>query len=107
MPDSTGGRAALARRRRAGRGGVRRHRDRVARVARRRPTLRQRAVDLQVAADDHHFTYTWEWAGVPIIRLPDDIMVLQELFWGYRPQRVVETGVARGGSMVLDASLMR
>lgn len=69
--------------------------------------IRRRAIDLQVAADRHHFTYTWEWLGVPIIRLPDDIVVLQELFWSYRPQRVVETGVARGGSMLLDASLMR
>ena len=69
--------------------------------------LRQRAVDLQVAAERHHFTYQWEWAGVPIIRLPDDIMVLQEISWSYRPQRIVETGVARGGSMLLDASLMR
>ncbi len=69
--------------------------------------LRRQAVDLQVAADRHHFTYTWEWLGVPIIRLPDDVVVLQEIFWDYRPQRVVETGVARGGSMLLDASLMR
>jgi cephalosporin hydroxylase len=68
--------------------------------------LRRRAVDLQEAADAHHYTYTWEWLGVPIIRLPDDVMVLQELFWAYRPQRVVETGVARGGSMLLDTSLM-
>lgn len=69
--------------------------------------LRQEAVSLQVAAERHNFTYLWEWAGVPIIRLPDDIVVLQEIFWSYRPQRVVETGVARGGSMLLDASLMR
>jgi cephalosporin hydroxylase len=69
--------------------------------------IRQQAVDLQVAAERHHFTYQWEWAGVPIIRLPDDIMVLQEICWSYRPQRIVETGVARGGSMLLDASLMR
>jgi cephalosporin hydroxylase len=69
--------------------------------------IRQQAIDLQASADRHHFTYTWEWLGVPIIRLPDDIVVLQEIFWSYRPQRVVETGVARGGSMLLDASLMR
>jgi cephalosporin hydroxylase len=69
--------------------------------------LRQQAVDLQRRADEHSYTYTWEWLGAPIIRLPDDIVVLQELFWAYRPQRVVETGVARGGSMLLDASLMR
>lgn len=69
--------------------------------------LRSKAVALQLDADEHRFTYTWEWAGVPIIRLPDDIMVAQELFWSYRPQRVVETGVARGGSVLLYASLMR
>jgi cephalosporin hydroxylase len=69
--------------------------------------LRQQAVELQQAAEEHRYTYTWEWLGVPIIRMPDDIVVLQELFWEYRPQRVVETGVARGGSMLLDASLMR
>ncbi|MEO5852621.1 MAG: CmcI family methyltransferase [Nocardioides sp.] len=69
--------------------------------------LRGQAVDLQVAAERHHYTYHWEWAGVPVIRIPDDVMVLQELFWSYRPQRVVETGVARGGSMLLNASLMQ
>lgn len=70
-------------------------------------SLRQQAVDLQVAAERHHYTYHWEWAGVPVIRIPDDVMVLQELFWSYRPERVVETGVARGGSMLLNTSLMR
>lgn len=69
--------------------------------------LRQQAVDLQVAAEGRQYTYLWEWAGVPVIRLPDDIMVLQELFWSYRPERVLETGVARGGSMLLNASLMQ
>lgn len=69
--------------------------------------LRRSAVSLQVEAEAHHYTYTWEWAGVPIIRLPDDIVVLQEIFWSYRPERVVETGVARGGSVVLYNSMMR
>ena len=69
--------------------------------------LRRQAVDLQVAAEEHSYTYTWEWAGVPIIRLPDDVVVLQELIWSYRPTHIVETGVARGGSMVLNTSLQR
>jgi cephalosporin hydroxylase len=67
--------------------------------------LRQQAVNLQVSADAHHHTYLWEWLGVPVIRLPDDIVVLQELIWDYRPERIVETGIARGGSMILNASL--
>lgn len=69
--------------------------------------LRQQTVALQMAAERYRYTYSWDWLGVPVIRVADDIMVLQELFWSYRPQRVVETGVARGGSMLLDASLMR
>jgi cephalosporin hydroxylase len=69
--------------------------------------LRAEAVALQQHAEAHRYTYTWEWLGVPIIRIPDDMVVLQELFWSYRPQRVVETGIARGGSMLLDASLMK
>lgn len=67
--------------------------------------LRRRAVELQVSAEEHRYTYTWEWLGVPVIRLPDDIVVLQEIIWRYRPHAIVETGVARGGSMVLNASL--
>lgn len=69
--------------------------------------LRRAAVDLQVAADAHRYTYTWTWLGVPVIRLPDDIVVLQELIWDYQPEAIVETGVARGGSVVLSASLQR
>lgn len=67
--------------------------------------LRQLAVDLQIEADSFHLTYQWEWLGVPVIRLPDDIVVLQELIWEYRPTAIVETGVARGGSLILNASL--
>lgn len=67
--------------------------------------LRTQAVRLQADADRHHYTYQWEWGGVPVIRLPDDIVVLQELIWAYRPTAIVETGIARGGSMILNASL--
>lgn len=70
-------------------------------------TLRATAVALQLDADESHYTYLREWAGVPIIRLPDDIVVFQELVWEYRPQRIVETGIARGGSLLLSASLQR
>lgn len=70
-------------------------------------SLRREAVELQISAERYRYTYTWEWLGVPVIRLPDDVVVLQELVWSYRPQRIVETGIARGGSMLLDASLMQ
>ena len=69
--------------------------------------LRQMAVDLQVAAERVSYTYVREWLGVPIIRLAEDIVVLQELIWEMKPDRIVETGIARGGSLLLNASLQR
>jgi cephalosporin hydroxylase len=68
--------------------------------------LHSRALSLQEQAAEHEFGYHWEWCGVPIIRLPDDIVLFQEIVWAIRPACIVETGVARGGSVALSASLM-
>lgn len=68
--------------------------------------LRSKAVELQIAAEEHRYTYHHEWLGVPIIRLPDDIVLQQEIVHHLRPSAIIETGVARGGSLVLSASLM-
>lgn len=68
--------------------------------------LRSHAIKLVVESNKHNYGYQWEWCGVPIIRHPDDIVLQQEIMWTLKPARVVETGVARGGSLVLSASLM-
>jgi len=68
--------------------------------------LRNKAVEMILESNKHNFGYQWEWCGVPIIRHPDDIVLQQEIMWNLRPARVVETGVARGGSLVLSSSLM-
>jgi len=68
--------------------------------------LRTEAVALQIRAEEHRYTYQHEWLGVPIIRLPDDIVLQQEVVNHLRPSCIIETGVARGGSLVLSASLM-
>lgn len=67
--------------------------------------LRVKALEFQRALDEHHYTYQFEWLGVPIVRLPDDIVVLQEIIHAERPDSIVETGVARGGSVILSASM--
>lgn len=46
------------------------------------------------------------WLGVPIIQFPSDILMLQELVWKVRPELVVETGVAHGGTSLLFASIL-
>jgi cephalosporin hydroxylase len=65
------------------------------------------AVDALVAADRHEYPYLWSWWGVPIIQLPADVMATQEVIFNARPDIVIETGVARGGSLIFMASLLR
>lgn len=50
--------------------------------------------------------YEPTWLGIPIIQFPEDIVMMQELIWKVRPDVIVETGVAHGGSAVLYASIL-
>ncbi len=69
-------------------------------------SLREQAVQLTIASDEFKYGYQWEWCGVPIIRHPDDIVLQQEIMWALKPSKVIETGIARGGSVVLSHSLL-
>jgi cephalosporin hydroxylase len=54
----------------------------------------------------HKYAYCFDWLGLPIIQHPVDIIVLQELIWKVRPAVIIETGIARGGSLVFYASML-
>ena len=54
---------------------------------------------------DVKYVYGFTWLGRPVIQLPEDLLRMQELLWRERPDVVVETGVAHGGSLVFHASL--
>lgn len=58
------------------------------------------------AADKYNYHYLWTWLGVPIIQLPADVMATQEVIWATKPDVIIETGVARGGSVLFMASLL-
>jgi cephalosporin hydroxylase len=62
---------------------------------------------LQKELSKHNYVYQWNWMGIPIIKMPDDIMVLQEFYFDFRPTAVIEVGVARGGGIALAVSLQR
>jgi cephalosporin hydroxylase len=53
------------------------------------------------------YSYTFTWMGRPIIQIPDDILRIQEVVYRIRPDVIVETGVAHGGSLILYASLFK
>lgn len=61
---------------------------------------------LKVGWDQKH-CYTFSWMGRPIIQLPDDMIRMQEAIWTLRPDVIIETGVAHGGSLVFYASLCK
>lgn len=52
------------------------------------------------------YTYNFDWLGLPIIQFPQDIIAVQEMIWKTKPDIIIETGVARGGSLVLSASIL-
>jgi cephalosporin hydroxylase len=53
------------------------------------------------------YTYTYSWLGVPVIQLPEDVMRYQEAVFSLKPDVIIETGVAHGGSAILSASLCK
>jgi cephalosporin hydroxylase len=53
------------------------------------------------------YPYTFTWLGRPIIQLPEDMVRLQEVLYRVRPDVIVETGVAHGGSLIYYASLCK
>ncbi|WP_421118173.1 cephalosporin hydroxylase family protein [Aquihabitans daechungensis] len=70
------------------------------------PALNAKALDLVVDADRYGYSYQWTWLGLPIIQMPPDIVALQEVIWATKPQVIIETGVARGGSVIMSSSLL-
>jgi cephalosporin hydroxylase len=70
------------------------------------PGLGRHARDLVIESDRYSYSYQWTWLGLPVIQMPPDIVALQEVIWATRPQVIVETGVARGGSVILSGSLL-
>ena len=61
---------------------------------------------LRVGWDQKH-SYTFTWLGRPIIQLPEDMVRVQEAIYRIRPDVIIETGVAHGGSLVFYASLCK
>lgn len=51
--------------------------------------------------------YTYSWMGVPILQIPDDMIRMQEVIFRLKPDVIVETGVAHGGSLIFYASLCK
>ena len=54
----------------------------------------------------HRYAYNFNYLGRPLIQFPQDMAAVQELVWRTRPELIVETGIAHGGSLIQSASLL-
>lgn len=52
------------------------------------------------------YPYNYEWLGRPIIQYPNDMFAMQEIIWGVKPDLIIETGIAHGGSLIFYASML-
>ena len=68
--------------------------------------LRQKSLDWMLHADKYKYTYNYSWMGRPIIKYPNDILILQEMIWNLKPDYIVETGIAHGGSIIFSSSML-
>lgn len=57
-------------------------------------------------ANAYKYSYHFEWLGRPIIQYPQDIVAMQELIWQVKPDLIIETGIAHGGSLIFSASML-
>lgn len=68
--------------------------------------LRKRSLDWMSDITQKRYAYNFKWLGRPIIQIPQDMVAIQELIWKIRPDLVIETGIAHGGSLILSASML-
>ena len=52
------------------------------------------------------YSYNFSWLGRPIIQYPQDMVAMQEIIWNVKPDLIIETGIAHGGSLILSASML-
>lgn len=53
-----------------------------------------------------NYSYNFAWQGRPIIQYPQDMVAMQELIWQIKPDLIIETGIAHGGSLIFSASML-
>jgi len=66
----------------------------------------KRGLDFIIDSLEDKYSYNFKWFSRPIIQYPQDIVAMQELIWQVKPDLIIETGIAHGGSLVMSASML-
>lgn len=68
--------------------------------------LKQGARQFLLPSLEAKYSYNFRWLGRPIIQYPQDIVAMQEIIWSVKPDLIVETGIAHGGSLIFSAAML-
>ncbi|MDG1109748.1 MAG: cephalosporin hydroxylase family protein [Burkholderiaceae bacterium] len=68
--------------------------------------LYRAGVNFMLASTEPKYSYNFSWQGRPIIQYPQDMVAMQELIWSIKPDLIIETGIAHGGSLIFSASML-
>lgn len=68
--------------------------------------LKSSAHDFMKASVEPKYSYNFSWLGRPIIQYPQDMIAMQEIIWEVKPDLIIETGIAHGGSLIFYASIL-
>jgi cephalosporin hydroxylase len=68
--------------------------------------LQAAAHEFNEQSNKAQYSYNFSWMGRPIIQYPQDMIAMQELIWQLKPDLIIETGIAHGGSLIYYASLL-
>ena len=60
----------------------------------------------QIGIGKANYVYNFLWLGVPILQIPQDLQAMQEIIWEVKPDLIIETGIAWGGSLMFSASML-
>ena len=70
------------------------------------PDIHELARSLLIRSAAYNYGYLFDYLGRPIIQLPQDIIAMQEIIWKTKPDLIIETGIAHGGSLIFSASML-
>lgn len=72
----------------------------------RNDSLKTAAKAFNDSSNSAQYSYNFSWMGRPIIQYPQDMVAMQEIIWDIKPDLIIETGIAHGGSLVFYASIL-
>lgn len=70
------------------------------------PKFKQIGLNFIIETAKNKYSYNFSWLGRPIIQYPQDIIAIQEIIWEVKPDLIIETGIAYGGSIIFYASML-